>query len=272
MNDETTTAPDRISDYERAVCYYTLPHATGRVTLALILVYTLCLFEALAALIYGLYADNRTWTVAGTVALAGIVILGVVAFSVRSLMSEVRRRRALMAAQSTPDAPPEADDLPDPFTDHILLTRPLQEEEDFEIRDRDGRLECRVHIEDATRHVLDADGRERLRITVESTARSFVLESMLPRRARVYAGESLVGRMKQRFTFGAPVLEIEQRGARPGRCTLREGGIYTGPRLVGRIYLLRDRLFLDVERAAFNEALLGAFVALSYAKARSSLF
>ena len=36
--DEPKTDPDRISDYERAVCYYTLPHAAGRVTLALILI------------------------------------------------------------------------------------------------------------------------------------------------------------------------------------------------------------------------------------------
>jgi len=55
-----STPPDTISDYERAVCYYTLPRVTSRVTLALVIAYAVCVFEALGALCIGVLFDNRT--------------------------------------------------------------------------------------------------------------------------------------------------------------------------------------------------------------------
>ena len=70
---------DRLSDYERVVCYNTIPRVASPVTLSLVLVYGFCLLEAVLALAYGLAAHRHGWTVAGAASLAGLVVFGMVA-------------------------------------------------------------------------------------------------------------------------------------------------------------------------------------------------
>lgn len=275
MNDEQEPR-EPISDYERAVCYYTLPRTTSPVNLALIFVYALCLIEAVAALVFGLATDNQTWTTIGTVCLAGIVLLGLVAFTARAFQNELRRRRALAEAEHTPAPHEVATDVPDPFAAHLLLVRPLEkaDDESFTITDREGRPVYVVHLENDRRYrrVTDPEGREVLRAHITWRSGSFTLEGMLPRSADVFAGETPIGRFRRRFALGASVVDVECRGSRTARYTLRDGGLFRGNLLVGRIYRLRDQLFLDVEQADCTNVLVALFASLSFEKARAAIF
>lgn len=274
MEHPTEAEREHISDYERAVCYYALSRPSAGVTLALILVYTLCLLEALFALVYGLVTGNATWTTVGTYALGGIILFGVVVFTLRSLFAEIQRRRTLAIVRQAPDLE-AVKGLPDPFADHTLLRRPLDEgESGYDITDRDGGTLYTVRLEEdgAVRRVFDASGVEQFLVRIPVFARSFNLEGMMPRRAEVYAGSEPVARIRQRFTLGPAAVEItEGRGPDARRYSIREGGVYQGTRLIGRIYLLRSAAFLDVETAAMSNALLGLFVSLSYEKAHTAL-
>lgn len=275
MNDEREPR-ESISDYERAVCYYTLPRTTSPVNLALIFVYALCLIEAVAALVYGLATDNETWTTVGTVCLGGIVLLGVVAFTVRAFQNELRRRRALAEAERTPEPHDVAIDVPDPFAAHLLLVRPLEKADEyhFPITDREGRPVYVVHLENDRRYrrVTDPEGHEVLRAHIAWRTGSFMLEGMLPRSADIFAGETQIGRFRRRFALGASVVDLECRGSQAARYTLRDGGLFRGNLLVGRIYVLRDQLFLDVERGDCTNVLLALFACLNFEKARAAIF
>lgn len=274
MSDPADADHRQISDYERAVCYYAYSGASANVTLALILVYALCLVEAAAALAYGYFSGDQTWTTVGTVALGGMIVFGVVAFSFRALMADIRRRRTLAIANCTPE-PESVKGLPDPFADHALLRRPADEgREGFEITDRDGKVRYRVALKEdgRLRVVHDAEGKEAITVRIPQFTRSFALGGMLPRRVEVLAGEETIGRIRQRFTLGAPLAEIiEGRVADGKRYSLRETGIFQGHRLVGRIYLLRDHAYLDIEEAALGKTLIGLLAALSYEKAQTAL-
>ena len=61
-------------------------------------------FEASAAVIYGLLWDNPAFAKGGAAALGAIVVFGVVVFTARALLNEVRMRRALAVAQAVPNA------------------------------------------------------------------------------------------------------------------------------------------------------------------------
>ena len=134
--------PERLSDYERAICYYTVPKISHPVTFGLIVVYCVCVFEALGALIYGLLENNGPVTQGGVVALIAIVVFGIVAFMVRAFLNEIRLRKALGVARRAPEAIGDIDDVPNPFATHRLLRRPLHGQENrFSCTDNDGVLQ-----------------------------------------------------------------------------------------------------------------------------------
>jgi hypothetical protein len=274
MGEPVETGHRHISDYERAVCYYAYSRSSANVTLALILVYGLCLLEAAGALVYGFLSGERIWATVGMVALAGMILFGVVVFSARALAAEIRRRRTLAIADREPD-PEASKELPDPFADHVLLLRPADEgRESFDITDRDGDTLYRVRIEEdgRLRRVLDAEENPVIDVRIPQFSHSFALEGMLPQRAEIYVGDESVARIRQRFSFGPTSAEIvEGRIPEIRRFNLRETAIFQGNRLVGRIYLLRDHAYLDVERSALGKALLGLLVSLSYEKAHTAL-
>ena len=118
--------PERLSDYERAICYYTLPRISYPVTFGLIVAYAVCLLEAFAAVIYGLLWDHAAFAKGGAAALGAIVVFGVVVFTARALLNEIRMRRALAVARGVPDAVADIKDIPSPgiFCCVIRCTRP----------------------------------------------------------------------------------------------------------------------------------------------------
>ena len=168
--------PERLSDYERAVCYYTLPRVIHPVTFSLVVVYTICLLEALGVLTYGLLWNKDFITRIGAIALAGIVVLGIVAFTLRALKNEMTQRRLLAMAHGAPDAESNAQDVPDPFTDHILLRHPLHNRGDlFPCTDNDGELVYFVESAGSSPwwRVRDAQDNEVIRVQILATASSF---------------------------------------------------------------------------------------------------
>ncbi len=257
---------DHLSDYERAICYYTLPRVTNPVTFGLVVAYFLCVFEAAAALCLGIAIQSEVWTRSGAVALAAIVIFGVIVFMIRALMNEVNRRKALAVAHGVPDAPAETPEAPDPFADHRLIRRPSYVKgSGFVCTDRKGTV---LYTVDTTSphagwKVTDAQGKEVLRVRTLGGARSFSIDRGSPGRFTVHVDDDEVARIARRFTFAASTMEIDCVRPDPKKYVVRQQGIYHEKRLVGRIYSLRNYLYLDIEEAELNEAILGLFIATS---------
>lgn len=254
-----------ISPYERAVCYYTLPKVTHPVTLGLIAIYAVCVLEAIAALAYGLYTSNMTWTTAGAYAFAGIVTFGVVAFFVRALLNEVRERKALAEAHRSPMLTP-AEDLPDPFAEHVLLRHPAQAESTLtECSEAGENVRFRIERAPARRawHLRTPEGDEVLRVQVLRGVQSFSFSMNRPRRMAVFRGAIEIARIERHGGLGEIRVEINSECLAPRQIIVRNRGIYVGGALVGRLYTLRKQDYLDVHRDVLNDALLGYFATLS---------
>lgn len=254
-----------ITPYERAVCYYTLPRVIHPVTLGLIWVYALCVLEAVGALAYGIYAGDMTWTTAGAYSFAGIVMFGVVAFFLRALVNDVRRRKALAEARNSPMLTP-AEDLPDPFADHILLKHPAHAVGTlFNCANGNDETEYIVEHRPSSREwvVRAPNGTERFTVRVLRGVRSFSFSMDRPRLMGIFHGEQELARIRRRGGLGQTTTEITSEALTPRGILIRNRGIYVNNALRGRIYDLRGDDYLDVHRDTLNDALLGYFVTLT---------
>lgn len=261
----STPASPTITPYERAVCYYTLPKVIHPVTLGIIIVYGVCVLEALLAFGYGIYTKDMDWISAGSYAFAGIVIFGLVIFFVRALLNDVRQRKALAEARNSPMLTP-AEDVPDPFAEHLLLKHPVHAQ---------GTLfECSAG-DDSRRYVVEhrphsrewivraADGAELFTVRVLRGVRSFSFSMGRPRLMGVYRDGVEVARILRRGGLSETVTEIASETLSPKLLIVRNRGIYIGGALRGRIYGLRGNDYLDIHREALNDALLGYFVTIT---------
>ncbi|MBI4557076.1 MAG: hypothetical protein HY706_05775 [Candidatus Hydrogenedentes bacterium] len=262
----TTPPQEHISDFERAVCYFTLPRTVSSVTPAIVIVFAVILLEALGALVYGVVQQNPVWMKAGTGALAATVVFGLATFMIRGLLNEVRRNRALLEAQKLPEAQAPPQDLPDPFAGHTLLRRARNAGRDAFVC-TNNRGEVVYKVARVPYHKVltlsDAQDKEILRAEIKGVKRSFLLLEGLPSRLDVYVNDECVARIKGRFNLNVPILEITCSRPAPAKYAFRENGIYRERRLVGRIYELRGRLYLDIESAELNEGILALFIGMS---------
>lgn len=258
--------PERLSDYERAICYYTLPRISYPVTFGLIVAYAVCLLEAFAAVIYGLLWDHAAFAKSGAAALGAIVVFGIVVFTLRALLNEVRMRRVLAVARGVPDAIADIKDIPDPFAGHFLLRHPLHTRGDiFTCTDNTGAV---LYSVESAPHspwwkVKDAQDNEVLRVHVKAEWWNFSFGEGVPNRLAVHAGDQEIAQIRRRFTFATPTIQVCCDKPAPKEYEVRGGGIYQEKRLVGRIYYLHRSLYLDIEEAEFHEAILGLFVAMT---------
>ena len=251
---------EHLTEYERAVCYYTLPRVVRPVTFGLIIAYAVCLAEAAAALFIGLLIENQTWTVAGAFATAAIVLFGLLVFMMRALVNELRQRSALAEARDVPDALEDNEDFPDPFAGHLLLKRPS---------DARGRLYACTEEDHTIRYFVasNTDGR---RWNVRTPQDSEVCTVTRMRRwtdigfrirFQVRRGEETRGRIVREAGLTAPHAHVyDLSGEEQREYIVRDNGIFFGGTLVGRIYALRGAHYLDIEREHFNDALLAHFV------------
>lgn len=258
------TPPERLSDYERAMIYHTLPRLVHPVTFGLIVAYTLCLAEAIGLLVYGLVADSLFLARLGSYAVFAIVVLGVVMFLARALTNEFRTRRLLAGARLVPDAD-TPDGWPDPFEDHILLRHASWAPGDlFPCINNDGDIVYFVETDpqQPLYRVKDPHDNELLRIQVLSGAVSFLIGGPDPCHVAIYKHDTLVARITRRFNLATPTHQIECLLPAPRKFRIRHGGIYNAGKLVGRVYHLRQGTYLDIRKDAFNDGILGWFVTL----------
>ncbi|HEX71826.1 MAG TPA: hypothetical protein ENN65_00705 [Candidatus Hydrogenedentes bacterium] len=255
---------DYPTDYERAICYYTLPKVISPLTNGLIVIYAVLILEAIVALIIGLSLDNPTWTKAGLWGLLAMVALGAVIFIGRAVMNEVRERRMLAVAQGMPDSAEADADVPDPFEKHLLLQRPLDAPGKVFACEA-GQAIWRYQIVSASgkhdRVVADTEGNTVCRLVIHRLFTSFSLDSGLPAHVHVFRDNEEIARIDRRFSFNASVTAIQCVQPQPARYVIRNECIYADDRMIGRIYLLRRALYLDLEEAFFHEAFL-AYLAL----------
>lgn len=257
---------DRLTDYERAICYYTLPRVTHPVTFGLIVVYAVCLVEAFGYFLYGFLWDRPGVAKIGMFALGGMIVFGIVLFMVRALLNEYGRRKALAVARNVPDAVAGMDELPDPFAGHILMRHPIHNLGDlFPCTDSTGELFYFVETTPDGHwwKVKDAQDNEVLRVHVEARAGSFSLQSAAPSNLTIHVGEDEIAHIHRRFSFRTPTIQVECFHPERVDYIVERGGIFRDKRLVGRIYYIHDSAYLDIERAEFHDALLGLFVTMN---------
>jgi hypothetical protein len=258
--------PDMISDYERAVCYYTLPRVTSPVSLALLVAYAVCLFEALGAMCIGVLFEHRTWTIAGTVAFVLLVVFGIVVFTLRGVLSEARRRRALDAASGVPDAPDavveSGEEIPNPFHAHVLLRRPAGLPNAVH-RVGHATDEPFAEIEPAasgrTWVLRGPAGDEWCTAKGQGGVPSFAFGAAIPRTLVLTRGGERIGQVRRTLGLRAPGALVRRDASPPAELRVSLDAVYAGERLVGRIYTLRGAAYLDVEAAHLCEGLVVYF-------------
>lgn len=257
---------DHLSDYERAVCYYTLPRMRHPLTFGLIVAYAICVFEAAAAVIYGFLWENDTvWNV-GVYALGGMIVFGLVVFFIRALIDDVRKRKLLLHARKIHAAPQNLSDLPDPFQNHILLRRP------FAIS---SELYACTETDDTIRYIVESaldEGWWKVKTPQDSLVceirvlqgpGSFFFGQELPKCVGIFKEGQEIAQICRRFSFDAVKGAIQREKLGKPALTLRQAGLYLEERLVGRLYHLRNSYYLDVEADHFDETVLAYFVSVT---------
>lgn len=243
-----------ITDYERAVCYYTLPKVISPITVGLLAAYALCVIEALAALAFGLYTNNRTWMLAGLYCFVAIIVFGMIAFTVRALMNDWRRRVALAEARNAPAAAKD-EEVPDPFENHVLVCRRGNPEGDvFACVNRQGDISHYVEIKRYNIHWHVSDAQNRLLFDVRAVHG--------PGHLAVYVNKEKIASIERRSTLRANVAKVFLLIPVHRDYHITSGCIYFAGRMVGRIYRLRRHLYLDVERDHMNDGLMAHFASL----------
>lgn len=253
---------DRLSDFERAVSYYSIPHLVHPLTLGLIVAYFVCLLEAVVALLVGVVWEKTFLVQIGAWASIGMILFGIVIFVARALINEFRQRRALAVAGGMPNAA-SSPDMPDPFETHMLLKRPrLRQGKSLDVTDNQGNIVYSVEVEGRTWTVRGADGEVVASICALTRGHSFFLDEYAPSSLTVTAEDREVARLSRRFSFKAPRVVVECSWPEPMTYLIDRRAVYHEDRLVGRIYYVRRQLYLDIEREHFCPALLAFFVTL----------
>ncbi len=256
---------DRLSEYERVVCYHTLPRVAAPVTLSLVLVYGFCLLEAVLALAYGLTAHAQAWTTAGAWSLAGLVVFGMAAFFLRALLNDARERYLLAEARRMPECAP-ASGVPDPFAGHLLFKRPAEPKgELFACTSDGGAVRYSIEVRRPHRHWRVCTGVDIpvFDVLAFHGVRSFEMfpGRSAPGRAEVYRDNVLLAEIQRRFSWSGVRTQITPREGGVPWLFFREG-IYHNGRLVGRIYEVRSWLYLDVETEHATDGVLALYLTL----------
>lgn len=263
----TTTGTDteRLSEYERAICYYTIPTVTRPLTFSSIALFGVLLLGAVFSLAYGVRTDSASWRLWGGVAVAVVAVGGVLWFLLRAVINEIREQSALAEAQGVPNVESGFDELPDPFKGHLLLRYSMHREgPEVEITDNKSNAQYRAVAKDAgkTWDVTCVDDGAAIHVESVRGDHSFAFDVGRPGEFQVSRGEQGTAFLSKRFSFGPSSVRIRCEGDPAQVLSFREGGIYSGDRLVGRIYSIRNYAYLDIERDYLNDGTLAFFVTM----------
>jgi hypothetical protein len=257
---------DRITEYERAVCYYTLPRLTYPLTSGLIGIYFFVLIEAFVLLAYGFFTDAHDIMELGLYGAPFMVVLGIVVFTGRSLLNQYRTRKVLTEAANAPKVDLEDSEvagIPSPFESHHLVQRLTEPDSDrFECRNATGNLLYTVTRKADFLVAEDEEGVEIMQVRIDRYSRSFSLSEAAPGRVSVLVDGEVIATLRRKFALNEPTMLILCSGPAPREYYIRKGSIYLGKVMVGRVYELRKHLYLDVEKKAYHPALLAAFLVM----------
>ncbi|MGC8847174.1 MAG: hypothetical protein ACP5QY_15140, partial [Candidatus Hydrogenedens sp.] len=172
---------DFLSDYERAVCYFTLPKLVYHISPISIFIYFICVIFAFSLTFWGLILENQQLSYLGTFILIIVTLSGFILFTGRTLISEFRWRKCLAEAHGS--ASEESLDLPDPFENHELYLIPVKERESmlFPCVNRAGEIQYFVEKKNQGWLVKDALGNEICRIFRKCSWFSIALTSKVPK-------------------------------------------------------------------------------------------
>ncbi len=255
-----------LGDYERAIFYYTIPRVTSPVTVRVVVVYSILLVTAFAILAYGIRTERGELVTWGTVALGIIIVLGIVTFLFHAFSNQLAEDKALRAAKNMPDADSAFDDIPDPFSDHLLLSAPRHpDEKQVHVGDKKGRHKYVLPDGRAasTVRVQNADGQELLRLTAKSGGVGFTVSRGTPSRIAVSAEGNQVGQVRRKFHFGPEKVAVMMTDDGTPDLEILGGGIFAGKDMVGRVYEVRGNVYLDVQQSYFNDGLLAYFLLMA---------
>ncbi len=255
---------ERLTEFERAVCYDTLPQFTRPMTLGVVAAYALVLVAAFAAMLHGLLNDLQPWKLWGTLGFILVPCAGILGFIYRALYYAIRQRDALRNAGQMPNVESGFDELPDPFASHALLRYYRTDKSSPRIitgnkgetvytATRDGRHGWEVH---------DPAGELVFAIRASRAPRSFSFDWGVPSQFQVMRGDKRLAEIERPLTVGPGRVEI--RCGDPGDHVVhfRDGGLFENEVLVGRIYALRSYLYLDVRRACLDDAVLAFYICM----------
>lgn len=261
MSENVRETVGRLSDYERAVCYYALPRTTSPLTFGLVIAYGVVLLEAVLFLGWAVWQEQEgllPWAVGSVV---GVILLGVVAFLLRAIMNDVRQRRLLASAQHAPTVESERQ-APSLLSRHRLYTRPARGKTPFQIVDERDASGYTVERSRFGYDLIPGDGGLPVHVDIRRRSRGFTLTRGKPSRLRVRRDEDTLAEVQSRPSLGAPRVAIQCLDA--GETIMAKGlALYREDRLVGRVYHLRSRAYLDVEEDACHEGVLAFFVAMA---------
>lgn len=263
------TEPDahdeRLTEYERAICYSTIPRLTRPLTFGLIVAYGFVLLATFLLMAYGLNTEHAFWERWGPIAFGVVVVAGLFGFMARAILNQVHEGSALAAAKTMPNVDSDFDELPDPFEGHVLLRYPRRYEGDtVSITDNRGRTVYVATRKDGGRRLelLDPSGETLLTVESSRGGRSFAFDVGVPRHLLVRRADEQTAELKRRFNFGTAVVDIScnQNGAQD--YVFRAGGFYRGEELLGRIYFIRNYAYLDLRQTALNDGTLVLFTSM----------
>ena len=257
-----TGGPDHLTDYERAVCYYTLPRVVHPISYGIVLAYGVCLLEAAGVLIYGIATQSPAFTRGGAIATVAVVLFGVIVFMIRALLNEVRGRRALLQARGVPDAGAAPADTPNPFAHHILLRRPVGGTGNIACAEIGGERTYEIQCDRSGWQVKEGSTGDTFEVRLLKGAGSFSFDRGTPRCVAVFRAGKETARVERRPGLPAARTEIS-RPAEARRLVVRSLGIYWRGHLVGRVYTLRGWHYLDLDANLFDEGALAYFLTVS---------
>ncbi len=269
---QSNQSMDHLSPYERAVCYYSLPHVISPLTYGIIIAYTVCVVEALVALVIGVLLDHKMWINVGVGALVALVVFGIVIFTARAFLNEFRQRRFLKEARNamsadnlSADSGSDPDGIPDPFEAHRLFwCNCYHATQIFERSNTDEKV---CYLVDNWKQsfrwkVMEAGGDDLFSIIGSGRPHSFLYGNGLPAQIDVLKDNKIIAHIRQRFNIKTPYTEIldTEKPDSHIQYHIRRDGIYCDGALVGRIYNLKGNSYLDIHSDSFSCGILAYFV------------
>lgn len=253
---------DCISDYERAVCYFTLPRLIFHLNPILLFIYFVSVIVAFLITFMGLIWANSYLSYGGTIALAIIILYGIIAITGRTLLNELRWRKYLAEAHGSTSQ--VSLDLPDPFEDHELYIVPLKDKQTtlYPCVNREGEILYFIEEKEKGRQWIVKDSLEKEVYTIRAKHVwfSIVFTSKAPLILKVYHNDKLVAQVKPRFSFFGSAYLVTLFEPKITAYWVLQSGIFLQRELVGRIYQVRKNLYLDVQKPHFNLGILSLLI------------